>query len=72
MSDTNIPHIKTDYIISMALMLVGGAGSIVGLCVCVDWLIGLGIAIVCISSVFAYNSLLVKEDSRDRDKGDAH
>ncbi|MDE5713909.1 MAG: hypothetical protein K2I16_09860 [Muribaculaceae bacterium] len=72
MSDTNIPHIKTDYIISMALMLVGGAGSIVGLCVCIDWLIGLGIAIVCISSVLAYNSLSGKDDSRVWDKGNAH
>ena len=57
MSNHDIQQTSIGYILSIILIIIGGIGSIVGLCASVEWLIGVGIALVCISSVLAYNSI---------------
>ena len=57
MSNIKYQQMSVSYILSVVLIIIGGVCSIVGLCVSIEWIIGVGIAIICISSVLAYNSI---------------
>lgn len=57
MSNNSSQKVLTGYFFSIVLIILGGVCSIVGLCLTIEWMIGVGIAIICISSVIAYNSI---------------
>lgn len=44
-------------IFATLMMVLGGACAIVGICVSIEWLIGLGIVLICVNSFFAYSAL---------------
>lgn len=65
MSNNQNQQMSLGYSLAVVLIIIGGVCSIVGLCILIEWMIGLGIGIICVSSVVAYNSL-TKERTRYR------
>ena len=48
---------RSSHLFAIIVMILGLACSIVGICIPISWMIGLGIGVICLGSIFYYFSL---------------